>query len=113
MDRSDHGVAWAAGPLGVIIGVVTLWVVWALGGRFTRPDATAHLEFLVLQAALIAAIVLLVSAYHRKRWGIMTVGFVVAMGVLGFQYFGAVPLSLYACVEWLEAARAAGTSNGW
>ena len=113
IDRSTNEVIWAAIPLAVIVGVQVLWLIWASGDHFSRPDATADSEFLSLQAALIAAIVLLVSAYHRKRWGIMTLGFLVAIGVLSFEFLFGLPLSLYRCAEWLEAARAAGTSNGW
>ena len=106
-----RGRASSIVPLLVLGMVAAFWIREGVTNLDTPPDTVMHRHFLTLQAALIAGVFLAVSGYHRRQRVVMVVGMLAAIAVLAFELVFAVPLSVYQCAEWVEAARAAGVTT--
>jgi hypothetical protein len=104
---------WAVtGPF-VWIGFVLLATIAGLAtGYFRRITGSEYAAFLVWQSALVAAVFLAVHCWHLGRRLLTAVSVAVALLVLAHETLE-LPLNLYACAQWVKAARDAGLFTLW
>ena len=71
-----------------------------------------YTPYIIGQIGIVAAVILAMAAWRRRRVGIVVFGALAGTVVLLLQS-GALPLDLYTCSEWVRVARERGRFTLW
>jgi hypothetical protein len=104
---------WAVTVPFAWIGLVLIaTIAGAAAGYFRRVQGSEYAAFLVWQSALVAGVFLAVHCWHLGRRWLTALSVAVSVLVIAHEAL-ALPLNLYACAQWVKAAREAGLFTLW
>ena len=99
-------------PLAWLALVLAYFVRLALSAPPSSIPTGYFTAYFIGQSGIVAAVVLAMTAWRRGKRGIAVAGAIAGVLVLLLQ-FGALPLDLYACSEWVRIARERGVFTLW
>ena len=112
LDPSPRPIDLLAPALWLALVLLYFWVWIASSSSPNVVLTSVYWPYAIGQSGIVAAVLLVVAAWRRRRFAILALG-TLAGAVVLFLQLSVLPLDLYACSEWVRVARERGVFTLW